>query len=148
MSIVTRLLNRLRIARLDRDFLDEVQFHLDMRATHHQQAGLESENARKRAHEQFGDVEAVKRGMRRARLSSATTLATIASLVAVLMVVWVSQNRRGPGHADIPPLPAAPSLVHLHTLDGPRTSPPPPPPPPPTREECLEQAKKLPRICS
>ncbi len=144
MSIVTRLLNRLRIDCLDRDLHEEVQFHLELRATHHQQAGLNREDAMKRAREQFGDVETAKKGMRRARLSSVATLVTITAIAGVL-VVSVARNRGGSDDVHVPALPAAPFLLYPDSI---QKSPPPPPPPPPTREECLEQAKKVPRICS
>jgi hypothetical protein len=146
MSILTRLLNRFRRDRLDRDLHEEVQFHLDRRADAHMHAGLNREEAMKRAREQFGDVDKAKRGMRRARLSSVTTLVAMASLLAVVAVIWISQARL----VDIPmPVPPeAPLAAPLwFDRDAPGRTPPPPPPPPPTREQCLEQAKKVPRIC-
>jgi hypothetical protein len=146
MSIISRMLNRFRETSLDRDLRDEVEFQLHMRAGQHQRSGLDSEEAMKRARDQFGDVDAFTKGMRRARLTSIATLVTVSSLLAVLIVVWISQNRRS-SDASIPTLPAAPVLIGIHNLHAARQSPPPPPPPPPTREECLEQAKRVPRIC-
>jgi hypothetical protein len=143
MSILTRLLNRLRMSRLESDLDDEVRFHLDKRADELGQTGLNREEAMKRAHEQFGDVDAAKKEMRRARLTSVTTLVTMTSLLAVIGVLWMSQARMD---VPIPELPPAPILWDLD-LDGPHRTPPPPPPPPPTREQCLEQAKRVPRVC-
>jgi hypothetical protein len=144
MSIVTRLLSRLRVSRLEQDLHDEVDFHIEMRAGQHVKAGMSQEDAMKRARETFGDIGAVIGGMRRARLSYVTTLVTIASLIGVLAVVWVLQVTRS---ATIPQAPPAPAFLQLHSLDAPGKTPPPPPPPPPSREECLEQAKRIPRIC-
>lgn len=144
MSIITRLVNRLRGRRLEQDLHDEVDFHIDSRAAQHMKAGMSQEDAMKRARERFGDVGAVINGMRRARLPYVTTLVTMASLIGVLAVVWVLQVTRS---ATIPPPPPAPVVLYRHSLDAPAKTPPPPPPPPPSREECLEQAKRLPRIC-
>ena len=144
MSILTRLLNRFRMARLESDLHDEVQFHLDKRADELIQTGLNREDAMKRANEQFGDVDATKKGMRRARLTSLTALVAMTSLVAVIGVFWMSQARLVNGPIPEPPL--APIFWDVD-LDGPRRTPPPPPPPPPTREQCLEQAKRVPRVC-
>jgi hypothetical protein len=146
MSIYTRFLNRLRPDRLERHLRDEVEFHIDMRTEQHLNAGLSREDAMKRAREQFGDVKAAITGMRRARLSSTSALLTTVSLVAMLLVIWSARGSRSDDQ-DIPGLPPAPQLLHLHSLDAPGRTPPPPPPPPPTREQCLEQAKTVPRIC-
>jgi hypothetical protein len=146
MSSITRLLNTLRMRNLERDIRDEVEFHIDMRAGQHERSGMDREEAMKRARDAFGDVDAVTKGMRRARLTSIATLVTISSIFAVLTGVWISQNRRD-GDRSIPTLPTAPILLHPHALGAPGASPPPPPPPPPTREQCLEEAKRVPRVC-
>jgi len=64
MSIVTRLLNRLRLTRLDRDIHDEVAFHIEMRTNQHVTAGMTSDEAKARARQQFGDVSTVEAEMR------------------------------------------------------------------------------------
>jgi hypothetical protein len=143
MSIVTRLVNVLRARRLEQDLRDEVDFHLAMRAGQHMKSGMSQEDAMKRARETFGDIGAVVRGMRRARMSSATTLVTMASLLTVLAVAWTLQVRRA-SDATIPQPTPAPVVLYHESL---QKTPPPPPPPPPTREQCLEQAKRVPRIC-
>jgi hypothetical protein len=147
MSFFTRFVNRFRARRLDEDLHEEVDFHLDLRAGQHVKAGMNQEDAMKRARETFGDVGAVISGMRRARLGSLTTLVTMASVIAVLAGVLVVQIQRGGGGGTIPQPPPAPIILHPYALDAPAKTPPPPPPPPPTREQCLEQAKQVPRIC-
>ena len=143
MSFITRLLNGLRSRSLDRDLRDEVAFHIDMRADQHQRSGLDREEAMKRAREQFGDVDTVTTGMRRARVTSIAALVTISSLFLVLIVVWISQNQRR--STSIPTVPGPPASLYGRHLGTDHT--PPPPPPPPTREQCLEQARKIPRVC-
>ena len=144
MSILTRLVNRLRGRRLEQDLHDEVDFHIEMRAAQHMNAGMSQEDAMKHAREKFGDVGAVIGGMRRARLGYAMAFVTMASLIGVLAVLWALQVTRS---GTIPQPPPPPVVLHVHSLDAPGKTPPPPPPPPPSREECLEQAKRLPRIC-
>jgi hypothetical protein len=132
MSIFTRLLNRFHISRLDRDFRDEIEFHIEMRASQYRKEGLPEEEAMRRAHEQFGDTDAATRGMRRARVTSVTALLTVSSVLAALIIFWSTQELSSPANLRIPDLPAPPLVIHL---DPKSDSPPPPPPPSPTWEE-------------
>src|SRR5687767_11291997 len=98
MSTLTRLLNRFRSSRLERDLRDEVEFHLEMRASQHRQLGVPEEEAMRRANEQFGDKNAATRGMRRARVTSASALLTLSSLIAALIIFWSTQDLRSPSN--------------------------------------------------
>jgi hypothetical protein len=130
MSILTRFTNWVRPRRLNQDLDDETNFHIQMRTDEHVSAGMSAGEATKRATQQFGDVEAMKRQMRHARLTSVTTLVAITSVL--LMAFWAALRTMGSGDPQFPALPAAPIAWHE---ERPSDSPPPPPPPPPSWEE-------------
>jgi len=130
MSILTRFTNWVRPRRLDQDFDDEIAFHIQMRTDQHVIAGMSAGEARNRATQQFGDVEAMKKQMRHARLTSVPTLVAITSLL--VMALWAVLRPMGSGDLQFPALPAAPTAWHE---ERPSDSPPPPPPPQPTWEE-------------
>ena len=132
MSILTRLLNRFRISRLDRDLRDEIEFHIEMRASQYRKEGLSEEEAMRRANERFGDTDAATRGMRKARVTSVTALLTVSSVLAALIIFWSTQELSSPANLRRPDLPTPPLVIDFETMPD---SPPPPPPPSPTWEE-------------
>jgi len=132
MSFLTRLLNRFRIRRLERDLQDEVGFHLEMRARQYREHGLYEDDAMRRAREDFGDVKELTRRMRHARLSSMTTLLAMSCLLGGLLLFWNTREMNVPTDLQLPALPPPPLVIDL---DPQPDSPPPPPPPPPTWEE-------------
>ena len=128
MSILSRFMNRLWPRRLARDLEDEVEFHIDMRASEFLKAGMSVDDATKEAHQQFGDVETVVASMRKERLASSPMLfATTAVLIAVVML-WIAQQQMGGGDSE---LPQVRSVSIFKDPNLPTGSPPPPPPPPP-----------------
>lgn len=136
MSIFTRFTNRMRSDRLDRDLRDEVEFHIEMRAKEHVKAGMKTDDATKEARQQFGDIDSVIAGMRRARLSSVATLFMITALLAAMVVLWINQQRTAGADLMMPALPSAPMARNLDLASG---SPPPPPRPP----TCAEYVAKV-----
>lgn len=117
----------------DRDLDDEIEAHLDLRASHHRNQGLSAEEAAARARHQFGDIVAIKEEMRKTRSVSPRILMASA-LAATAVVVWLLQLRL----AELPELPPAPILRNVDLSSG---EPPPPPPPPPTWDEYVRQAQ-------
>jgi hypothetical protein len=132
MSLLTRLANRVWPRRLARDLEDEVVFHIDMRAGEHVKNGMSADDATKKAHQQFGDVDTVVASMRQERLASSPMLfATTAVLIAVVLL-WIAQHQLSGGDSELPQVRAV-SIFKDPNLP-PTGSPPRPPPPPPRRE--------------
>jgi len=83
MSSWTRVANLLRLGSLERDFDDEIGFHLEERIRRNIAGGMTPEAADAEARRQFGSVRRAKNGMRAARLPSTPLLAAaILSLAA------------------------------------------------------------------
>lgn len=68
MSALTRLLNVFRQRSLDKDFEDELRFHLEQRIERNITLGMTRNNAEAEARARFGSVDQVKAGMRDARV--------------------------------------------------------------------------------
>jgi hypothetical protein len=138
MSIFTRLANRLLPRRLERDLRDEVEFHIELRSNQHLKRGMSADEATRRAHQQFGDINVVMSQMRQARMSSVTALVTLTSLLVGFALLYVVMQRMDTTDLRIPQPPAAPLV---RDIDRPSGSPPPPPPGRgPTWEEYVSQA--------
>ena len=136
MSLFIRLIERFIPRLREQDLRDEVEFHIDMRADQFGEAGLNHDDATKRARQQFGDVNEVIMAMRQARMNRVTKLCTPIALLAVVGVFWIAQHRSE--SAELPALPPAPSI---RDIDRPSGSPPPPPPGRgPTWKEYVTQA--------
>jgi predicted permease len=76
MSIFRRLLNLRRQDSLQREFIDELHFHIQMRTDANMRAGMSRADAEREARQQLGGLTRVSEGMREARLvSSLDTLA-------------------------------------------------------------------------
>lgn len=117
----------------DRDLRDEVEFHIDMRANAHANAGLSAEEASALARKQFGNKEAVMNDMRRAHLWTAkTALFGVASAAVIVMGLWIYAAALMRGPVVLPQPPDVPVRVEKRV-------PPPPPPPPPTWEEFVRK---------
>lgn len=113
----------------DNDLETELQFHIDMRAESHVNAGMTPDDAEALARRQFGDVEAAMKGMRQARVrSTKTALIAVTSSAVVLAALWLYRGSPGGGPIVYP----QPSAVSPQTKTQKR---PPPPPPGPTWEE-------------
>lgn len=130
MSLLTRLANRVWPRRLARDLEDEVEFHLDMRASGHVKSGMSADDATKKAHQQFGDVETVVASMRKERLAASPMLFATTGVLIAGVLFWIAQQQLGGGDSELPKVRA----VSIFTDPNlPPTGPPPPPPPPPPR---------------
>src|SRR5262245_20636165 len=68
MSWLSRLVNVVRPARVDRDLDEEIRFHLEARAAEFTKAGMRAEEARSRARRQFGNELALRESSRDIRL--------------------------------------------------------------------------------
>lgn len=87
MPYLDRLANRFRGAARERDFDDEIRFHIEERTTRNIAGGMPQAEAEADARRRFGSVERAKAGMRAARLARPSTVvlpvlaATIVSIV-------------------------------------------------------------------
>jgi putative ABC transport system permease protein len=90
-AIRSLIVGLFRRDRVEHDFADEVEFHLDARARDLIRRGLSPAEARRRARLEFGSVERYKEDVRRAR-----GLRTVDELRSDLLYGWRSL-RRSPG---------------------------------------------------
>ena len=92
MGLLGRLFNALRSQSLERDFDDEIRFHLEARARRHVAEGMSPPDAVEAAHARFGSIERAKRGMRRARVASRSAailaVAATAAGLAGAAIYW------------------------------------------------------------
>jgi TonB family protein len=113
-----RFLNVVRSSSLEREFDDEIRFHLEERARRLAAYG-DADEAARAARRRFGSIERAKRGMRAARRPSLASACVSMSLAAVLLAMtmyWRSAARvyeLGPGVT--PPVPVA-SVKPLYTM--------------------------------
>ena len=95
--MLRRLFNRLRSASLEREFDEEIRFHLDERTRRNLAAPMSPADAASESREQFGSVERAKIGMRAAHLASrAASGLTLAATVATLLglaIYWRASVR-------------------------------------------------------
>jgi TonB family protein len=68
VSALSRLVNLLRRHSLDREFDEELRFHIDARIEHNLGLGMNRRDAEADAGARFGDIDRVKGGMRAARI--------------------------------------------------------------------------------
>jgi TonB family protein len=93
MSSWSRVANLFRIGSLERDFDDEIGFHLEERTRRNVAAGMTPEAADADARRQFGSVQRTKHGMRAARLPSpAMFAATILTMAAATAYVTLHER--------------------------------------------------------
>jgi TonB family protein len=96
MSALTRFVNLFRRTSLEREFDDEIRFHLEERTRRNAAAGMDRQDAAADAVDRFGSVERAKAGMRSARMAARPRLAisvlTIVVLSFVVAVYWSSRS--------------------------------------------------------
>src|ERR687897_78709 len=102
MSMLTRLANRVWPRRLARDLEDEVEFHIDMRASDYVKSGMSTDDATKEAQQQFGDVETVVASMRKERLASSPMLFATPAVLMAFVLLWIAQRQLGGGDLELP----------------------------------------------
>src|SRR6476661_3180796 len=68
MSVISRFLNVFRSKALEREFDEEVQFHLEERAASNMRRGMTSDQADSAARQQFGELARTKKEMREVRM--------------------------------------------------------------------------------
>ena len=98
MSRLSRLLNAFRTTSLERDFDDELRFHLEERTRQNLVERMAPQDAKANALERFGSVDDAKAGMRAARVSSWPAAALIGCLACGLLALstsvrWVQNHR-------------------------------------------------------
>jgi TonB family protein len=97
MSALTRFVNRFRPTSLEREFDDEIRFHLEERTRRNAAAGMSQRDAVADALDRFGSVDRAKAGMRSARMLARPALAvSVLTLVVVSFVGaihWGSRSR-------------------------------------------------------
>ena len=106
MSSVTRLVNRFRRARLERDADEEIRFHLDERVRRNVASGMDAEAAEADARTRFGSIEGAKAGMRAARLAPNRAVALpgfilTSALVCASGIYWRGHERIYELSADV-----------------------------------------------
>ena len=95
MSILSDLSQLLRLpdprtsAQIDSDVLEELSFHVDMRARDFEAEGLSPEEARRRAEECFGDFEAIRRQCRAVHLEERVVLQRVQTVLIFVLVVAI-----------------------------------------------------------
>jgi TonB family protein len=87
MSYITRVANLFRQSSLDREFDEEIRWHLAERTARNLARGMPPDAAEAQARRQFGSIERAKAGMRAARLASPLSL-----LLPILLILTVSSG--------------------------------------------------------
>jgi hypothetical protein len=134
MSTLSRFLNLFRRADLEKEFDEELSFHLAQRVVANMRSGMSEREAELAALEQFGSVAQIKQEMWEARMMNVRFAALVGVTFAVLIcwLAWGSVWR-----SPIPGLPERPIPIY----EVKRRVPPPPPPPPPTWEEFVAKVR-------
>lgn len=111
MGTFRRFLNVLRLRSLERDFDDEIRFHLEERARQNLAACGDADEASRAARLRFGSIERAKRGMRAARIPSLAAASVPVALAAMLLAATVYWRSASPvyelGPGVTPPVPVA-----------------------------------------
>jgi TonB family protein len=110
MGACRRFLNVIRLRSLERDFDDEIRFHLEERARRNLAACGDADKAIRDAHLRFGSTARAKRGMRAARtpsLAVASVPVVLVATVIVATVYWRSSRVYELGPDVTPPVPVA-----------------------------------------
>jgi TonB family protein len=85
MSFLTRFFNLFRRDALNREFEDELSFHVERRIERHIQAGMSRAEAEAKAHQEFGNLTRAKQGMQEVRVMR--TSVAVAALISVSLCV-------------------------------------------------------------
>ena len=111
MGLVGRFLHVFRFRSLDREFDDEIRFHLEERTRGYLDATTTADEARQKALARFGSVERARRGMRAARMPppipAALAVGGVVAAVAVFAVRWYGMRVYDLGAGVTPPVPIA-----------------------------------------
>jgi TonB family protein len=84
VALISRMSNLFRARALEREFDDEVRFHLEQRIQQNLRLGMTRNDAEQDAYTRFGSLEQVKAGMREARaIHFAELLVVLLALTAV-----------------------------------------------------------------
>jgi TonB family protein len=100
MSILTRFLNLFRTRALDREFDDELSFHIERRIERHIQEGMSRADSEAAANQELGSVARAKRAMREVRVMK--TFAAIAVMAGIVLSIataawlWLRSNDAAP----------------------------------------------------
>jgi TonB family protein len=95
VAFLSRMSNVFRVRALEREFDDEVRFHIEQRVHENVRLGMSADDAEKDAYARFGSVEQVKAGMREARgIRFAELLVVLMALTTVSGAMLVA--RRSP----------------------------------------------------
>jgi len=97
MSRFTRLLNVFRSKSLERDFDEEIQFHLDERTRQRIVQGIDPDDAAAAAREQFGSIERAQAGMRAVHVIRWTAAAITGCAVVVMQLMAAVEHWAGGG---------------------------------------------------
>ena len=84
MSMWTRFLNLFRQGSLDREFEDELRFHIENRVAQNVQRGIAPEDAETQAVRKFGNTSRLKREMQEVRVMKTSVAIALAGLVVVV----------------------------------------------------------------
>jgi len=94
MSSWSRVANLFRLGSLERDFDDEIGFHLEERIRRNIAGGMTPEAADADARRRFGSVRRAKNGMRMARLPSSAVLAATTILEMAAATAYFTLHER------------------------------------------------------
>jgi hypothetical protein len=134
MSTLSRFLNLFRSADLEKEFDEELAFHLGQRVEANVRRGMSQQEAEVTALRQFGSMPHIKQEMCEARMMNVRFAAlvgvSIAAIICWLALGWVWRS-------PTPGLPERPTPIY----EVKRRVPPPPPPPPPTWEEFVAKVR-------
>jgi TonB family protein len=96
VSLLRRVVNRFRRTSLDREFDDEIAFHLEERIRRNLDQRMNPRDAAAAAQARFGSIERAKAGMREARIASRTIPLLAVAVVGALLgggIAWHASVR-------------------------------------------------------
>jgi TonB family protein len=108
VSILTRLLYLFRTRALDREFDEELSFHVESRIEQHIQEGMNRADAEAKANREFGSIARAKSAMREVRVMK-TSVAIAAVAMAALSVATATRTWRRSSHS----VPAEPAYFQI-----------------------------------
>ena len=134
MSTQSRFLNLFRSGDLEKEFDEELAFHLAQRVAANVRSGMSEQEAEAAALEQFGSVAQIKQEMWEARMMNVRFAAPLGIGIAAILC-WLALV--GVWRSPTPDLPERPTPIYAVK----RRVPPPPPPPPPTWDEFVAKVR-------
>ena len=134
MSTLSRFLNLFRPAELEREFDDELAFHLAERVDANMRRGMTEQEAEATALKHFGSIPQVKQEMLEARMMN-VRFAVLVGVSCAAIICWLALG--SVWRSPTPNLPERPVPIYVVK----RRLPPPSPPPPPTWEEFVAKVR-------